>query len=415
MSPTTILQRLYNLSPRRTACIFASALAAAILVASCTLQAPPTQATMPAGTAPAPAWYLGADISALAGGRGGGGAGGYLDTNNTPGSEISIMYAHGWNAFRLRVFLSPVRSAPNNTLENTITLAKQIKAAGAMFMLDIHYSDTWADPQHQETPVAWRNLTVEQVEQKVEEYTKDVLTQLKATGATPDMVQVGNEITGGTLWPQGHVQVPLTDVKTGAGAIQPLPIPYDDQTQWSNFTRFIKAGTRGVRAVTPGAKIIIHIDCGGDWVVTKWFFDHFTEAGVDYDIIGQSFYPNYHGTLAMMQQNLAETFNRYHKPIIIAETGYPQSGAANGKYMQWPGTPQGQLQFMADLVNTVQRDPHSMGVFYWAPEGRGRGNGMWTTTGTPAPSIMVLDHLKDLTTQPASKMPEAPATATQPK
>jgi len=341
------------------------------------VSAPPPKVSQSATPVPASSpFYLGADISSIAAGGGRGGPATYQDVDGKSGSEIAVMMAHGWNAFRLRVFVSPVRSAPNNSLENTIALAKQIKAAGATFMLDIHYSDTWADPQHQEIPVAWRNLSVEQLSEKVELYTVDVLKQLKDAGAAPEMVQVGNEITGGTLWPQGHVKVPPSDVKNDAGRIQALPEPYDDEKQWANFTSFIKAGVRGVRTTLPTAKVIIHIDCGGDWPVTKWFFDHFTAAGVDYDIIGQSFYPNYHGTLALMQQNAAETFKRYGKPVMIAETGYPQTGnpqaGPNGRYMFWPGTPAGQAQFMADLVNTAQRQPHVIGVFYWQPEGRGR-------------------------------------------
>ncbi len=363
-------------------------------------------------------WYLGADISALAGrggrggsgGGGGGRGGGAYQENGQPGSEISIMKGHGWNAFRLRVFVSPVRAAPNNTLENTIALAKEIKSSGSTFLLDIHYSDTWADPQHQETPVAWRSLDADALEKQVEAYSKDVITQLNAAGVMPDMVQVGNEITGGTLWPLGHVKVPPSDVKTDAGRILPLPDPYDDAKQWSNFTRFIKAGVRGVRAasVEHPVKIVIHIDCGGDWPVTKWFFDHFAEAQVPYDIIGQSFYPNYHGTLTELQNNMAECDRRYHKPFMVAETGYAQTGGpqiTTRKYMEWPGTQQGQLQFMTDLVNTVKRAPNGLGVFYWAPEGRGNGNSMWTMDGSPAPSILVLDHLKELTTQPASHLP----------
>ena len=103
-----------------------------------------------------------------------------------------------------------------------------------------------------------------------------------------------------------------------------------------------------------------------------------------------------------------ECDRRYHKPFLVAETGYSQSGGqqlTTRKYMQWPGTQQGQLQFMVDIVNTVKRAPNGLGVFYWAPEGRGNGNGMWNSDGTPAPSIFVLDHLKDLTTQPASQLP----------
>jgi arabinogalactan endo-1,4-beta-galactosidase len=366
----------------------------------------------------APLKYLGADISALAGGRSGRGGSGSYQENGQPGDEISLMTKHGWNAFRLRVFVSPVRRAPNNTLENTIDLAKKIKAAGAALQLDIHYSDTWADPQHQETPVAWRDLDVDGLEKQVEQYSFDVITQMKEAGVMPDQVQVGNEITGGMLWPLGHVKVPPSDVKQFAGEIQPLPEPYDDAKQWDNFIRFIKAGLRGVRKAAGDAplKTVIHIDCGGDWLITKWFFDHLAEANVEYDVIGQSFYPNWHGTLTGLQQNMYESNRRYHKPIIVTETGYPQSGGeqiTSRKYMQWPGSPQGQLQFMVDLVNTVRRMPYGLGVFYWGPEGRGRGNGLWNSDGSPAPAIFVLDNLTKLMNSPDSHLPE-PLSSTDP-
>jgi len=397
-----------------------------ILILAVTALIFPTICAAQTPTAP-PTFYLGADISSLASGpgRGGGARGPGYRENGQPATEYAIMLKHGWNTFRLRVFLSPVRQAPNNSLENTIPLAKQIKAAGGLFMLDIHYSDTWADPQHQETPVAWRNFTAAEMEKQIEDYSKDVIAQFKSAGAMPDMVQVGNEITGGMLWPLGHVRVPPSGVKAGAGRVLPLPDPYDDAKQWDNLIHFIKAGIRGVRAGADGTpvKIIMHIDCGGDWPVTQSWFDHLTAANVDYDIIGQSFYPNYHGTLSMLQNNIIESTRKYHKPFIVAETGYSQSGgtrimstgipttgpsAREKGYMQWPGTPQGQLQFMTDLVNTVQRAGGS-GVFYWAPEGFGRGNGMWNPDGSPAPSIFVLDNLKILTTQPASRLPDAPA------
>lgn len=372
-------------------------------------------------------FYLGADISALAaGGRGASFA--YRD-DGQESTEYAIMLKHGWNAFRLRVFVSPVRGAPNNSLENTIPLAVQIKRAGAMLMLDIHYSDTWADPQHQEIPVAWRDLDAAAMERKVEAYSKDVIVQLKAAGAMPDMVQVGNEITGGLLWPLGHLHVPDSDVKQEANEQirGGYPEPYDEAKVWDNVTRFLTAGIRGVKAGAGNTppQIILHIDCGGDWQVTRWWFDHVTAAKIDYDIIGQSFYPKYHGTLAMLQQTMIESEKRYHKPFMVVETGYVQNDPnamsspetianpvlsartpRDKGFMQWPGTPQGQLQYMADVINTVQRN-RGIGVFYWAPEGA-RGDGMWNADGSPAPSIVVMDHLKDLATRPLSRIPRAP-------
>jgi arabinogalactan endo-1,4-beta-galactosidase len=390
-------------------------LIAAVFLTMVSVLIPPNSFAQPAEAESE--FYLGADISSLAGGRGGrasrrGGPTVYQE-NGQESTEFGIMMRHGWNAFRLRVFVSPVRRAPNNSLENTLPLAKQIKDAGATFMLDIHYSDTWADPQHQETPLAWRDLDAAGLEKRVEEYSEDLITQFKNAGAMPDMVQVGNEITGGMLWPLGYVKVPPSDVKLEAGQIRgPFPDPYDDATQWDNLIRFIKAGVRGVRAGAADSpvEIIMHIDCGGDWPVTKWWFDHLTNANVDYDIIGQSFYPRWHGTPTLLQENILETSRRYKKPIMVVEAGYPQSGGdqmtAENEYSLWPGTQAGQLQFMVDLVNTVKR-VGATGVFYWAPEGS-RRNGMWNADGSPAPSVFVLDNLTKLKDSPASHLPPAP-------
>jgi arabinogalactan endo-1,4-beta-galactosidase len=157
-------------------------------------------------------------------------------------------------------------------------------------------------------------------------------------------------------------------------------------------------------------QIIMHIDCGGDWPVTQWWFDHLKGAKVGYDVIGQSFYPRWHGNPTLLQQNIVEASRRYKKPFMVVETGYTQSGGdqvtAGNKYNLWPGTQAGQLQFMVDLVNTVKR-AGGTGVFYWAPEG-GRGNGMWNPDGSPAPSVFVLDNLTRLKDSPENHLPPAP-------
>jgi arabinogalactan endo-1,4-beta-galactosidase len=333
------------------------------------------------------------------------------DGRNAP--EILILKKHGWNTFRLRLFVDPVRQAPDNGLEKTLPLARRIKDAGALLLLDLHYSDTWADPQHQETPVAWRGLDADGLAEKVEAYTEDVIRRFREAGATPDYVQVGNEITGGMLWPLGHVRVPPSSVKLDAGSIQALPEPYDDAARWRTFIRFLKAGIQGVHAASGGhpPQIVIHIDCGGDWPVTKWFFDHLAQANVGYDVIGQSFYPFYHGTPEDLQHNLIECERVYGKPFMVAETGYPRSGGAavmtQRKYNLWPGTPDGQLQFMADVINTVRRVPGGIGVMYWAPEGRqlGSGNSVWNAEGTPGPAVDVLPNLSRLAGTPDSHLP----------
>ena len=348
-----------------------------------------------AAAAPRTRFYLGADISYIdAADRFRGRFPPYQE-NGTPSDELTILKNHGWNAFRLRVFVSPVREAPDNSLEHTIPLARRIKASGALFLLDIHYSDTWADPQHQEIPAAWRGLPFDSLVQRVEDYSRRTVRALKDAGAMPDWVQVGNEITRGTLWPLGQLAAP-------DGRYLP-PQPYDTTVQWDHLIRILKAGIRGVRlggGDTP-PKIAIHIDRGGDWATTKWFFDHLEAAHVLYDIIAQSFYPEWrHGTLEQLVANMDSCAARYHKDFLVAETGYGHSHVEQNPDMEWPETPEGRLQFMVDLVNTIKKAPRGIGAMYWAPEIEA-----WNEDGTPGPVVFTLDHLKDLTARPASHAP----------
>jgi arabinogalactan endo-1,4-beta-galactosidase len=300
-----------------------------------------------------------------------------------------------------------------NGLAYTTALAKRIKAAGGTFMLDFHYSDWWADPQKQNKPAAWAKLDFDALEKQTGSYTAEVIRTLKAAGATPDFVQIGNEITGGMLWPDGQVKVPVSTVKVFAGDVKVIapPEPYDDEKQWDHLIRLLNADVRGVRSATvPGdhVRIVVHIDCGGDWPVTKWYFDHLTKGHVGYDVIGQSYYPNYHGTIQNLRDNLRETIKRYHKDVMVVETAYPSRGnppnAGAAKNMVWPLTPEGQKQFLSELIQTVKEAPdhRGIGVNYWHPEATyvpgatgGRGgpdqNSLFDGKGNPLPAFSVAD------------------------
>jgi len=348
---------------------------------------------------PPQGFVLGADISALDAPRRSGYARKrtYRENGNTS-DELTILSNHNWKAFRLRVFLSPVRGAPDNSLENTLPLARRIKDSGSLFLLDFHFSDTWADPQHQDIPVPWRGLSFDTLESRVAAYAGDVITQLKRAGAMPDWVQIGNEITRGTLWPLAQVRVP------GSTMYNP-PEPYDDVKQWDNLTRILKAGIRGVRSAAGKRppRIAIHIDQGANWPVTRWFFDHLEAAHVDYDIIAQSFYPPWHhGTPEGLRYNMMQCAERYNRDFLVAETGYDSSRVTDNEDMLWPVTPGGRLQFMADVVQTVRNSPRGIGVMYWAPE-----RDAWNDDGTPGPCVFVLDSLSALTKRPGTRLPAA--------
>ncbi|HEY4299758.1 MAG TPA: glycosyl hydrolase 53 family protein [Candidatus Didemnitutus sp.] len=302
--------------------------------------------------------------------------------NGQPSDELTILRRHGWNAFRVRIFVSPVHDAPNNTLEAAIPLAKKIKESGATLLLCLHFSDTWADPQRQNIPAAWRGLDLAGLEQAWEQHAFTVVKTLKDAGAMPDWVQIGNEITRGTQWPVAQLQFP-------GSKDYPPPAGYDEAVQWDHLTRLLKAGVRGVKAAAGDApvRIAIHIDKGASWRVTKWFFDHIEAAHVPYDIIAQSFYPPWaHGTLAQLKENMEESAKRYHKDFLVVETGYENSHVKDNPYMLWPQTPEGRRLFLADLIRTVKSEPRGIGVMYWEPEWD-----LWNKDGTPGPGVFVME------------------------
>ena len=173
--------------------------------------------------------FVGGDISALERIEQAGGA--FRDGART-GDAIAILRAHGANGFRLRIFVHPSGAEVQvNDLAYTLRMAKRVKAAGAKLLLDFHYSDTWADPGRQTIPAAWAKLGYDSLARQIEIYTADVIAQLKRAGALPDIVQVGNEIDHGMLWPVGAIGIAGADTLTG----------------WEHFTGLLKAGVRGVR------------------------------------------------------------------------------------------------------------------------------------------------------------------------
>lgn len=337
---------------RRTAPALSLALLGALAGCSATASAP---------NPPAMSMFLGADVSALERIEQ---AGGVFRDGGQAGDAIAILRAHGAVGFRLRVFVNPNDSEVQvNDLAYTVRMAGRVKAAGAMLLLDLHYSDTWADPGHQVTPAAWAALGFDSLELQVETYTAGVIARLRQSGALPDIVQVGNEIDGGLLWPLGQV--------SGTGN--------DTPAQWDHFTRLLKAGIRGVRsALGPGdsVRIMLHYSQGGSTGGTQWFFDHMVANGVTCDLIGLSYYPWWHGTLADLTANLQATAQRYGKDVMVVETSYPwraggwEGMAPNQAAMTWPVSPAGQAQFLSDLVAAVAAVPggRGAGVVWWYPE-----------------------------------------------
>ena len=251
-----------------------------------------------------------------------------------------------------------LRPTPNyiNNLDYTLPLARRVKDAGFQFLLDFHYSDTWADPGHQRKPNAWTNLTFTQLVQQMHDYNSNSIAAFQAAGAMPDYVQIGNEITSGMLWPDGRV---------GAS--------YDTPAQWGHLGQLLSAAIQGIKEASGELmpRIIIHIDRGGDWTGTKWFFDNLAQQQVSFDVIGESYYPFWHGPLAGLSNCLTNAAQRYGKPIIVSETCFPWTNSAWGtNIVGLAPAPASQVTFLAALAAVESRLPTGLngGLLWWGAE-----------------------------------------------
>jgi len=298
--------------------------------------------------------------------------------NGQPVDVLVLLRAHHYNWVRLRIFHDPA-AAPDklpNDLPYTLALARRAKALGFHILLDLHYSDSWADPAKQPTPAAWSKLKHKQLVQQVFAYTRDTIAAFAAQGLMPDMVQVGNEVTDGMLWPDGK-----------------LP------DNWDNFADLLKAGIAGVdagRGAAPKPRIMIHIERSGDYDAAVWFFDNLIAHHVPFDVIGLSYYPFWHGNLANLRGNLHDLALRYRLPIIVVETAYNWTpGAMTQKKADFPETPEGQLEFLRALNAAVRGVPNGLGqgVFWWEPAAGGplRGRSFFDHDGNALPVITALD------------------------
>jgi arabinogalactan endo-1,4-beta-galactosidase len=275
---------------------------------------------------------------------------------------IQILKNHGLNCVRLRLFTSSAAQAESdpydyiNNTAYTVPLAVRVKNAGLLFLLDFHYSDTWADPGHQATPAAWTNLDLTQLVQQMRAYNSNTIAAFAAAGAMPDYVQVGNEITSGMLWPLGEV--------SGNGG------------SWSQLGQLMNAAIQGIRdaAGAQMPRIIVHIDRGGDWATTMWFFDNLSAQSVPFDIIGESYYPFFQGAPDSLSNCLNNAAARYGKPLVVAEDAFPWTNACPAAWTNslygFPPTVAGQVSFIAALARIVKSVPNQLGAgfFYWGAE-----------------------------------------------
>lgn len=292
----------------------------------------------------------------------------YYDNDGNQVDILEYAVKKGFNYARVRIWNEP-ENVPESggycNLDETIKIAKRIKKLGIPYLLDFHYSDWWADPGNQKKPRAWEYLQGKELINAVYEYTKNVLDTLAENNVSPSMVQVGNEIRCGMLWPDGS---------------------NDD---YRTLAKLINAGIKGVRNSKMGdsIQIMLHLDQGGRYHYYKQWFDGMLRNGVeDFDIIGLSYYPFWHGTYQDLDETLTLLEERYHKDLIVAEVAYAYRLGADslfGKGQERLGgfkaSEEGQfksLEIISGIIDGVKNN-HGKGFFYWEPFVREKNPSSW--------------------------------------
>lgn len=288
----------------------------------------------------------------------------YIEEGNTM-NALDVFADAGWNAERVRVFVDPSKASASDQAEGVrqdivyaTALGKRIKAKNMKLMLDFHYSDTWTDPGQHSTPSAWNSSDPIVLSDFVYGYTLRSLNYMKSQGVTPDYIQPGNEITYGMLWPTGHCYADGSN--------------YGSTGRWANFLKYLQAGIKACKEVFPQAKIVLQTEMSKGANVTNFY--NTIGSKVDYDIIGISYYPAFHGALSNLE-SVISTLETQHgdKEIMIVETGYTGNewdiaGATQNMSSIWALSEDGQEAYAVDLIGMLNRHSKVTGLFWWMPE-----------------------------------------------
>ncbi len=297
--------------------------------------------------------------------------GGKFYQNGVERDAMAILRDHGANWVRLRLWNDPYTpdgrpyGAGLCDLPLVLGMARRAKTMGLKWLLDLHYSDFWADPGKQTVPKAWRGMGEEQLEQAVYRYTADVLCACRANGTPPDMVQVGNELSNGLLWQEGKAP------------------------NWDNIARLVLAGVRAVREFDASVPVMVHLDNGGRQELYRTWFDNYFARGGECDVIGLSYYPYWHGRMEELAANMAMVAERYRKDLIVVETsvGFSMQSYADKEHLAenarkgsavrpklaqiagYEVSPQGQCAFVRQLLDVIDNVPNGRcrGFFWWEP------------------------------------------------
>ncbi|WP_117879263.1 glycoside hydrolase family 53 protein [Aureibaculum luteum] len=283
----------------------------------------------------------------------------FYNTNGSPDDVVSILKNNGVNTIRLRIWNHPKND--HSSFNEVKLFADQLHNLGLKVWLTVHYSDTWADPGKQIPPSKWQNLSFSILKDSIYRYTQKIIIGIK-----PDIIQLGNEINSGLLLPYGDIN-----------------------SNKNQFIEILNTGTKAIRDLSKETKIMIHF-AGID--NSDWFFDQLKT--VDYDYIGLSYYPIWHGKdLGKVKITLSELSKKYQKEILFAETAYPFTldwndftnnivGDSEQILPQYPATLEGQKDFISKIKELIISTENGKGICYWGGELISY-NGKVATDGSP--------------------------------
>jgi arabinogalactan endo-1,4-beta-galactosidase len=292
----------------------------------------------------------------------------FFDTTGRNKSALQIFKENGCNTVRIRLWHTP--DDLHSSLTEVNTFAQRVRDAGMKVWLDLHYSDTWADPGKQYKPADWTTLSLARLKDSVFTYTKKAVLKVH-----PDYVQIGNEINNGFLWETGRI------------------------THETQFTDLLKQGIKAVREVDTSIRIMIHY---AGYQGAFHFFGLLKKHDVDYDWMGISYYPWWHGRdMTALRDSLSQLTSTYQKGLVIAETAYPFTlkwydwthnivGDTSQLIPQFPATVEGQKNFLLHLRTIIENLPRGIGFCYWAPDWISV-NGPQSTAGSPWENLALFD------------------------
>ena len=300
----------------------------------------------------------------------------YYDFDGKETSLLKVLHDNGVNYIRIRIWNDPTNEKGEtygggaNDVAAGLEIAKEAAQYDMKLLLDFHYSDFWADPALQKIPKAWekdKNDT-EKMKQNVYDFTKDTIKKFQEVGADIGMVQVGNEITNGML-----------DIMPDYSKGETYKDTWGNAKNAKILCGYLKAGIKAVRECTPKALVTLHLESMGYGKCSE-IMNAWERNGVDYDVFGSSFYQFWQGNssknaLAGLQkiENLAKSRGKMY---AVMETSWLNSlkdadgtsnvigeGHANAKV--YSDDPQGQVDALTDMYQTLLSNDNGLGAFYW--------------------------------------------------